>query len=94
MRSVKPRTPAVALAASLVMVGVGCGDADDQASVAEVETGAPRSHVESAGWRANVLPGLCSALGVQDATYEFIIPPGAGDALAAGEPLRIVPAFF
>jgi plastocyanin len=86
---------AAALAASLLLVGAACGgDADDQASVSQVDSDAPPSLDDSTGWRENDLPGLAAALGGQEATYEFVIPPGASDALAAGEPLRIVPAYF
>jgi len=92
---VKFRASALALVTSLLLVGVGCGgEPDDQASVTEVESDAPPSLDDSTGWREHDLPGLGAALGGQEATYEFVIPPGAGDALAAGEPLRIVPAYF
>ncbi len=38
-------------------------------------------------------PGVKSveAAGADTATYEFVIPPGAGEALDAGEPLEILP---
>ncbi len=91
----KRRAAAVVLAASLMVVGVGCGgDTGDQAVRPQAEGEAPSSLDGSTGWREHDLPGVGLALGVQQATYEFVIPPGAGDALAAGEPLRIVPARF
>ena len=90
----KLRAHVVALAASLLMVGVACGgDSDEQAEVPETSSDAAPSLDESDGWREHDLPGVGLALG-ESATYEFVIPPGAGDALAAGEPLRIVPARF
>ena len=46
------------------------------------------------GWRTEDLPGVGLALGVQRATYEFVIPEGASDRLAAGEDLDIVPGRF
>jgi len=78
-----------------MLMGVSCGADDDEAtSATQVESDAPPSLDDSDGWRTQDLPGVELALGVKQATYEFVIPPGAGDALAAGEPLRIVPARF
>jgi plastocyanin len=37
------------------------------------------------------LPGSAAVLGSDAATYEYLIPEGAGDALDAGEPLSILP---
>jgi plastocyanin len=37
-------------------------------------------------------PGTESAATVDEATYEFVIPVGAGEALDAGTPLEILPA--
>ncbi len=37
------------------------------------------------------LPGYGVVLGANEATYEYTIPIGAGDALDAGEPLSILP---
>jgi hypothetical protein len=37
-------------------------------------------------------PGLVPDAGTGVATYEYVIPLGAGDALDAGEPLEILPA--
>ena len=36
-------------------------------------------------------PGIDNVDGVESATYEFVIPVGAGEALDAGEPLEILP---
>jgi hypothetical protein len=92
---VNSRAPAVALVAALMVVGVGCGaDTSDPAVTPQAESETPSSLDGSTGWREHDLPGIGLALGVQQVTYEFVIPPGAGDALAAGEPLRIVPAHF
>ena len=46
------------------------------------------------GWRPDNLPGVGSVLGTQSATYEYVIPSGASDRLAAGENLDIVPGYF
>ena len=88
----KRRALAPAVAASLLLVGCG-GDDVEQVAVPQAESDAPPDIGDSEGWRTQDLPGLSADLG-QGATYEFVIPPGAGDALAAGEPLRIVPAYF
>ena len=37
-------------------------------------------------------PGIANVDGVETATYEFVIPLGAGEALDAGTPLEILPA--
>jgi hypothetical protein len=37
-------------------------------------------------------PGIAPVDADQPATYEYVIPPGAGEALDAGEPLEILPA--
>ena len=37
-------------------------------------------------------PGIANVEGVETATYEFVIPMGAGEALDAGTPLEILPA--
>jgi plastocyanin len=37
-------------------------------------------------------PGIEAAAESDAATYEFVIPPGAGEALDAGAPLEILPA--
>lgn len=37
-------------------------------------------------------PGIANVDGVDSATYEFTIPPGAGEALDAGTPLEVLPA--
>ena len=37
-------------------------------------------------------PGIANVEGVETATYEFVIPLGAGEALDAGTPLEILPA--
>lgn len=50
--------------------------------------------VEDTGWRSQNLPGIASVLGTQRATYEYLIPEGASDRLAAGEALNIVPGRF
>ncbi len=89
------RASAATLVVSVVVVGVGCGvGTGDQAVMPQVESEAPPSLDGSKGWREQDLPGVGHAVGVQQATYEFVIPPGASDAVAAGEPLRIVPAHF
>lgn len=36
-------------------------------------------------------PGIANVDDVEQATYEYVIPLGAGDALDAGEPLEILP---
>lgn len=36
-------------------------------------------------------PGIANVDGVETATYEFVIPMGAGEALDAGTPLEILP---
>ncbi len=41
--------------------------------------------------RQDNLPGYAAVLGSDTATYEYVIPVGAGDALDAGEPLSILP---
>lgn len=60
----------------------------------DVRSATQRDGVGETNWRANDLPGMGAVIGGQRATYEYVIPPGAGDALAAGEPLRIVPGRF
>lgn len=86
---------------SLCLLGIaavaGCGGDARPAGDAVVPVEA--SGDESSGfgetnWRADDLPGMGVVIGGQRATYEYVIPPGAGDALAAGEPLRIVPGRF
>jgi plastocyanin len=37
-------------------------------------------------------PGVAPAAADEPATYEYVIPAGAGEALDAGEPLEILPA--
>lgn len=37
-------------------------------------------------------PGIADVEGVETATYEYVIPTGAGEALDDGEPLEILPA--
>ena len=36
-------------------------------------------------------PGIANVEGIETATYEFVIPVGAGEALDAGTPLEILP---
>lgn len=36
-------------------------------------------------------PGIAPVAADEPATYEYVIPPGAGEALDAGEPLEILP---
>lgn len=81
-----------------VIVLAGCGgdsDASTDAVVpADAGSGEESSGFGETNWRADDLPGMGVVIGGQQATYEYVIPPGAGDALAAGEPLRIVPGRF
>ncbi len=37
------------------------------------------------------LPGYAAVLGSDSATYEYVIPEGAGEALDSGNPLSILP---
>lgn len=40
---------------------------------------------------SDAAPGVETVESAEAATYEFVIPPGAGEALDAGEPLEILP---
>ena len=87
----------VALAAAGL---VACGG-DDTGTTAVPSAGAVAGEETSDGagfgetnWRADDLPGLGAVFGTQRATYEYYIPEGASDRLAAGEPLDIVPGRF
>lgn len=71
-----------AVVATLLVGGlIACGDDTDDTDQTAGET-APRPTNR---------PGFGAALGVKNATYEYTIPEGASDALAAGEPVQIVP---
>lgn len=76
-----------------------CGDDDVPGAGVPAAESESESDVESSGfgetnWRADDLPGMGAVLGTQRATYEYYIPEGASDRLAAGEPLDIVPGRF
>ncbi len=85
----------------LAMLSACAESSDDGDRVAAADPGvATVESVESVDgtreseWRPENLPGVGSVLGTQRATYEYVIPPGASDRLAAGEPLEIVPGRF
>ena len=67
------------LVAVALIVGA-CGASDDSSPTA---AGVPDREAN--------LPGYAAVLGSDSATYEYVIPEGAGDALDAGTPLSILP---
>lgn len=69
-----------AIIALSVFVFGACGGSSDSGSIAG---GIPD--------REDNLPGYAAVLGSDSATYEYVIPEGAGDALDAGAPLSILP---
>lgn len=84
---------------TVLMLGAvaACGGDDVPGSVvpaAESESSGESSGFGETNWRADDLPGMGAVLGTQRATYEYYIPEGASDRLAAGEPLDIVPGRF
>lgn len=88
------RLLASAVTAAVVLAGCGGDAAGDVAGPADAESAEERTGFGETNWRAEDLPGMGVVIGGQQATYEYVIPMGAGDALAAGEPLRIVPGRF
>ena len=77
-----------------VIVTSACGSEDPAASDGAAEIMNDVDTTIAAGWRSENLPGVGAVLGSQRATYEFFIPEGASDRLAAGEDLDIVPGRF
>lgn len=73
----RPRLTLQRTALAVVLVGALAACASDN-----TETSAPRP---------TNIPGFGTALGVQNATYEYTIPIGSSDRLAAGEPVDILP---
>lgn len=89
-----PRATVAFAAMALVIAGVGCGSDDDAGSPAPPTTEAASKGFGETNYRAEDLPGMGAVIGTQRATYEYVIPDGAGDRLAAGEQLDIVPGRF
>lgn len=79
------------LVVALIGLSACGGDSTEAPSAAPVTTA--RAGFGETNWRAENLPGMGATFG-GGATYEFVIPEGAGDRLAAGEPLEIVPGRF
>lgn len=72
------------LVATCAVAFVGCGDSSASVNTVVADDG------YTPGYKGG-LPGFGSVLGSASATYEYVIPPGAGEALDAGEPLSILP---
>jgi len=79
---------------TVVIVPSACANEGDVVNDAAVDVTTDASGAGDAEWRSEDLPGVGSVLGSQRATYEFVIPEGASDRLAAGEDLDIVPGRF
>jgi plastocyanin len=79
---------------ALVIVPSACGSEDLARNDGAAQSTNEVDTTIAAGWRSDNLPGVGSVLGSQSATYEFFIPEGASDRLAAGEDLDIVPGRF
>lgn len=76
------------LAVALGALTLGCGSSDADATPPG-QTVVDNSEYTS-GYKGG-LPGFGTVMGSTTATYEYVIPLGAGDALDAGTPLTILP---
>lgn len=82
----RPLTATITATVALAAVLLGCGDGavDEASAPLPVASG-------SAVPESTVSPRLGAAPGLDSATYEYFIPVGAGAAIAAGEPVEILP---
>lgn len=76
------------LVATCALAFTACGDGGDDTATS-TNTVVPNDGY-TPGYKGG-LPGFGTVMGSDSATYEYVIPPGAGDALDAGTPLSILP---
>jgi plastocyanin len=90
------RTASVVLVVMLTLTAACGGDDAAEGNVAGNvdEVGSTVEETTDREWRSANLPGVGSVLGTSTATYEYVIPDGASDRMAAGEDLDIVPGRF
>jgi len=77
------------LVAACALTFAACGDSGGSDGSASTNTVVANDDY-TPGYKGG-LPGFGTVMGSTSATYEYVIPPGAGDALDAGTPLSILP---